>query len=195
MVIGMASKTGCDDPCGVCGGDACDVCDDIAGARSVVMTLSDITTVSPVGACPACEDHATPTELAAIDLNTTLTRLAVFTSGGCSTDADRVEGTECGYLATFTCGALYYLERFAMTYRTTGGDLRMFVGVRSDWSDGMGTCSGSSVGSDDFELASGAFTFNCLDLDHDGTIGVCSGTVPLCACSFPAAYNVTMISA
>lgn len=196
MTLGLGSKGACDGPCDECGGP-CAVCNDMSGARSVVMTLPDISTITdldPGGTCPECEDYAVPTELLAMTQADTQTLLETFAAAGCVTDATRTAGTQCGYVAEETCGTVFSIIRFAATYRTDGGDLRMFVGVLVTYQDAL-LFTHTYVESDDFLLASGSYQFACLALDHDGTFTMCSGSTPTIGCSAPSAYNVTMIAA
>lgn len=191
MVIGLGAKGGCDGPCEECGGP-CAVCNDIAGDRSVLMTLPDIATqtdLDPGGTCPECEAYQAATELIAIDQASSISILSNFILAGCTPDADYDEGSVCGYVSEETCaGSGFGLVRFAATYRASG-DLRMFVGL-------IFTNGGVTVyESDDFLLASGAYKFDCLGLDRDGTFTVCSGTPAVIGCTTPSAYNVQMIAA
>lgn len=173
-----------------CCDDICDVCLDISGEKAVMLTLPDVFTQTDediAGLCPECEERRIPFELSFIaDQALTIGYLSDFAAVGCSQDSDMLELTACGYMREDLCGALKYFH-FAATYRTSDGDLRMFVGFLD--------ITYTVRASDDFLLASSATKFNCLGLDHDGTLSVCFGTPQPFSCSVPSAYNVMMNAA
>jgi hypothetical protein len=181
------------DPC--C--DRCNVCLDIPGGRSIIMTTPDVveqTDTDPDDECPACTDYASPIELMPLSNANALLYLAYLNGVGCGPSETPVTGSFCGYYYRNECIAIpdsYAIDRFAATYRTSGGDLRMFVsaGEGKTSTNGFG-CIGQALANDDFSLATGAPRFNCLDLDHDGTLTLCDGATTLCGCTLPVAYNV-----
>lgn len=192
MTISLGDN-GCSAPCTTCAGP-CDTCADTSSTMSVVMTLPDVTTITPLGgSCPDCDTYQDPTELVAMNTQADANlALDTFASYGCYPAANMTADTACGFVTEESCAG-FYRQRYAITYRTDSGDLRMFVGIIQGWSDGL--CSGTKVASDDFELASGSYQFDCLTLDHDGSLTPCSGSDPACSCTFPGLYNVKMMVA
>jgi hypothetical protein len=182
--------------------EPCDTCNDISGTKSVLLTFPDISTVTDFDpgntSCPDCESYNGPVELLAMNnVANAIAQVDNFAVYGCNTDSGRIPGTTCGYIDDYFCNTIstqFAITRFAATYRTTGNDLRMFVAYLMTYNDNLG-CFGTVVASDDFLLASDAFKFDCLDLDHDGTFTICSGSAPACGCSAPSDYNVAMIAA
>lgn len=175
----------------------CSVCSDIGGTLSVFMSLPDISTITdldPGGSCPECEAYATASELLAIDQATTQVLLDAFITAGCEVASDRTADTQCGYVNQETCGTVFSITRFACTYRTDGGNLRMFVGLLISYQDALLFTHTYRV-SDDFLLATGSYSLPCAEYSHSATYTLCSGSTPTIGCSQPSAYTVTFAAA
>lgn len=189
-------ENGCDAPCTTCG--RCQVCEDISGQVSMLLTFSDIVTNStPSGSedCEVCEDLNVTYELTLLDEVSSVTIVNLVDSiCGFAEAVDVNDSTNfCVYQTSIDCGDqvqfAYELTMICIVYRTLAGDLRMLVFVLASYAGSAG-CSATVYMSDDFALATGVTQFECLTLDHDGTLSSCSGTDPACGCSVPVAYNL-----